>query len=208
MALFALSLPFVVNQWAYNWEQFPPLEPDQIKHFKPQALVVIGGGTENATEYLTPMTVNSRTLLRIRYAAKLARQQGLPILVSGGSVVDTEYLSEAVLMADVLEQEFKTPVAWLETQSRNTAENAQFSRHVLQSFAVNKIVLVTQAYHMPRAVSEFRKAGFVVLPAPTAYIGGYSEWTIFDFLPSATALTNSFLLAHENLGMLWYRIRY
>lgn len=207
--LLGLSLPVVVALWGRNWERFPALTTDQVKLFKPQALVVIGGGTQaHAAEYSTSMTVNSRTLLRLRYAAKLARQQGLPILVSGGRVMGLEGLSEADLMAEVLGQEFKTPAEWLETQSRDTAENARFSRKVLQRFAINRVVLVTQAYHMPRAEREFRKAGFEVLAAPTDFIGGHLEFTIFDFLPSASALMNSFLLAHENLGMLWYRIRY
>lgn len=205
--LLMLSLPIVVAQWARHWERFPPLQAGGIKLFKPQAMVVIGGGMVlNADEYPSPRTINHRTLLRIRYAAKLAREEDLPILVSGGNVMHAAGIPEARIMADVLEQEFKTPVAWLETKSRNTAENARLSGSVLGGLGINKIVLVTQAYHMPRAVMEFRKAGFQVLPAPTAFIGGASELTLFDFLPSPTALANSFLLAHEQLGMFWYRI--
>jgi uncharacterized SAM-binding protein YcdF (DUF218 family) len=203
--LLMLSLPVVVSQWARFWERFPPLEVSQIGLFKARAIVVIGGGAVlHADEYRSLQTVNYRTLLRIRYAAKLARELDLPILVSGGNVMGTEYFSEAQLMADVLEQEFNTPVAWLESKSRNTAENAQFTGRMLREFDINRILLITQAYHMPRAVLEFRKAGFEVLPAPTAFIGGHSEMTVLDFLPSAATLMNSFLLAHEGLGVLWF----
>lgn len=207
--LLLLSLPVVVSQWARSWENFSALQTEQVQPFNPQALVVIGGGAVyGAVEYQSPMTINTRTLLRIRYAAKLAREMDLPILVSGGCVLRTETVSEADLMSDVFVNEFKVPVAWRESNSRNTAENAQFSREVLQEYAINKIVLVTQAYHMPRAVHEFRKAGFDVLPAPTAFMGQASELSVFDFLPSPEALMSSYLLTHETLGMLWYRIRY
>lgn len=170
--------------------------------------MVIGGGVEyEADEYQVPMTVNIRTLLRLRYAAKLANEFDLPVLVSGGRLTGRESASEAELMTQVLEQEFKVPVAWEDGQSRNTSENARFSRERLMSQGIDAIVLVTQAYHMPRAVFEFRRAGFNVLPAPTAFIADHSKGaaalSVFDFLPSSAAWMNGYLLAHEGAGMLW-----
>ncbi|WP_446808325.1 YdcF family protein [Methylomonas sp. 2BW1-5-20] len=207
--LWLLSLPIVVNQLARLWERVPPLSVEDVREFKPEALVVIGGGLEYAApEYSGQATLHVRTLLRVRYAAKLSWELGLPILVSGGGALDPEQSSEADVMAQTLDREFKTPVAWLERYSSNTAENARFSREVLNEFGIDKIVLVTQAYHMPRAALEFRKAGFEVLPAPTAFIGHEGESRVLDWLPSPTAWANSFLLAHEMIGMLWYRIRY
>jgi len=208
-ATLLLSLPAVVGLWANVWEIYPALQKDAILAFKPEAVIVIGGGaTTTAEEYRRPQTINARSLLRIRYAAKLAREWGLPVLVSGGSLdSDNKQQSEAALMAEVLQDEFGIPTVWQESTSRHTAENAQFSHALLQKYAINKVLLVTQAYHMPRAVNEFCRAGFQVLPAPTAFISGNGHVNLFDFLPSTTALMNSFLLAHEGLGMLWYRIR-
>ncbi|MDX8127390.1 YdcF family protein [Methylomonas sp. OY6] len=207
--LWLLSLPIVVKHWAMLWERVSPLSTEAVQQFKPQALVVIGGGIEySAPEYPGQVTLHVRTLLRVRYAAKLAGELSLPILASGGGMLEPDDIPEADLMAQTLESEFKIPVAWREPRSSNTAENARFSHELLKEFGINKIVLVTQAYHMPRAALEFRKAGFEVLPAPTAFIGhaGKSRW--LDWLPSPTAWSNSFLLAHEMVGMWWYRIRY
>ncbi|WP_026601988.1 YdcF family protein [Methylomonas sp. 11b] len=207
--LWLLSLPIVVKQWALLWERIPPLSADAVQPFKPQALVVIGGGIEySAPEYPEQVTLHVRTLLRVRYAAKLAGELGLPILASGGGTLEPDDIPEAELMAQTLDNEFKTPVAWQEPRSSNTAENARFSRELLKQFGINKIVLVTQAYHMPRAALEFRKAGFEVLPAPTAFIGHAGETRLLDWLPSPSSWANSFLLAHEMIGMWWYRIRY
>ncbi|MGR8930448.1 MAG: YdcF family protein [Gammaproteobacteria bacterium] len=209
LGLFLLSLPVVINVWARLWESVPPLQAEQVKRLKPQALVVIGGGGEKgAPEYPDGLTVNVRTLLRMRYAAELAREFSLPVLASGGYFSDSDDVSESQLMAQSMENDFNVKVAWREGQSRNTAENARFSGEILLKNGVKSILLVTQAYHMPRALSEFTKTGLNVLPAPTAFIGHNTELTIIDFLPSATALMNSYLLAHEAVGCLWYAIRY
>lgn len=207
--LWLLSLPVVVNQLARFWERVPPLNAAVLDQFQAQALVVIGGGLDyGAPEYPGGITLHPRTLIRIRYAAKVAGQTGLPILVSGGGIDDTEEVTEADLMAAALDGEFKTPVAWREPNSSNTAENARFSRELLHRHGIDKIVLVTQAYHMPRAALAFRKAGFRVLPAPTAFIGSDGDTRLPDWLPSPAAWANSFLLAHEMIGMVWYQIRY
>lgn len=199
-----LSLPVVVNRWALLWERMPALNPEQIGDFKPQAIVVLGGGLDDhVTEYPSGKAPNDRTLLRIRYAAKIAKASHLPVLASGGSVFDDD-ISESQVMADVLEQEFNVPVAWREHRSRNSMENARFSYDILHQAGITRIVLVTQAFHMPRAVREFQAVGFEVLPAPTAFIGHDADVSILDYLPSASALKNSYFLAHESIGMLWY----
>jgi uncharacterized SAM-binding protein YcdF (DUF218 family) len=208
LGLLLTSMPVVVGLWADEWEQYPILQTEQLRRFKPQALVVIGGGAINdSAEYQTPMTVNTRTLLRLRYAAKLYRDTALPVLVSGGKLSDSVCSSEAELMASVLIDEFKIPVAWQESKSRNTAENAQFSFQVLKQSGIEKIVLVTQAYHMPRAAKLFQAAGFDVLPAPTASMAQSSDFTWLDFIPTSAAWMNSFLLSYENLAMSWYLFR-
>lgn len=214
--LILLSLPIVSCNLARLWERIPPLKADQIRQFKPQALVVVGGGLSKDGEYGSEFTLNERSLVRLRYAAKLAKEFSLPVLVSGGRVLNSEHkvasVSEASVMARVLTEEFSIPVAWQEQESRNTEENARFSRAILQKEGIDTIVLVTQAYHMPRTLREFTKAGFNVLPAPTAFIADFFDgplvFSVFDFLPSPVAWRDSFLLAHESLGMLWYTIRY
>lgn len=209
LLLLILSLPIVENKLALHWECIPALRTDSLQRFSPQAIVVIGGGLEHAaSEYRADWTVNARTLLRVRYAAKLARETGLPVAVSGGKPMDTAGPPEAEIMAAVLIEEFGVPVTWQEGVSRNTAENARLSRNILQQHGINRIILVTQAYHMPRAESEFRKTGFQVLPAPTAFIGRVAGFSLFDWIPSVRALEHVFLLSHESLGMLWYRLRY
>lgn len=71
-------------------------------------------------------------------------------------------------MAEILEGEFGVPVRWREELSRDTADNARFSAVMLKAAGISRIVLVTQAFHMPRAVALFEAAGLQVVAAPPA----------------------------------------
>ncbi|MDP1730137.1 MAG: YdcF family protein [Devosia sp.] len=59
----------------------------------------------------------------------------------------------------------------LETRARNTEENAQFTRQLLEPMPGEVWLLVTSAFHMPRSAALFRKAGFPVIPWPADYLG-------------------------------------
>ena len=89
-------------------------------------------------------------------------------------------------------------------RSTNTMENAAYSAQVLQEAGIRKIYLVTHAWHMPRAVLAFEKAGLEVIPAPTAFVSR-SDGQLQDFLPSASALQLTYYAIHEWLGILWYQ---
>jgi uncharacterized SAM-binding protein YcdF (DUF218 family) len=168
-----------------------------------QAIVVLSGGLAlDAPEY-GGETVGERTLIRMRYGALLARRFGLPVLVSGGRPEEAEN-SEAALMADILDREFAVKARWQEIRSRTTAENATMSAVILKEAGVNRIVLVTQAFHMPRAVRLFRSAGLEVIPAPTDFKTDSNASIAFgSLLPRISAMRNSYFALHEWLGIAW-----
>ncbi|MDD5181063.1 MAG: YdcF family protein [Gallionellaceae bacterium] len=169
------------------------------------AIVVLGGGTYfNALEYGMD-TVSGATLTRLRYAARLQRETGKPVLVTGGKPLGNS-TSEAHQMQVVLEQEFKIPVRWTEDTSDNTLENARHSYQVLQHAGIKRIYLVTHAWHMPRSVLAFQAAGFDVIPAPTAFTTRFRT-DLLSFIPSAGGLRDSSIFIHEAIGLLWYRLR-
>jgi uncharacterized SAM-binding protein YcdF (DUF218 family) len=169
------------------------------------AIVVLGGGTYfHAPEYGGD-TVGKETLERLRFAAKLQRETGKPILVTGGAPLGN-ITSEAAQMKQVLEHEFNVPVQWAEVASDNTLENAQLSRKLLKQAGISRIYLVTHAWHMPRAVLSFQASGFQVIPAPTGYTTRYQN-DLLAFLPNATALRDSRIFMHELIGMFWYQLK-
>jgi uncharacterized SAM-binding protein YcdF (DUF218 family) len=109
-------------------------------------------------------------------------------------------------MKQVLEQEFNVPVRWAESASSNTRENARLSRQLLKQAGIERVYLVTHAWHMPRAVLAFRAAGFQVIPAPTAYTTRY-RIDLLAFVPNAYALRDSRIFMHELIGICWYQLK-
>lgn len=170
------------------------------------AIVILGGGTySHAPEYAGQDTVGEQTLMRLRYGAKLQRETGKPILVTGGKPLGNR-LSEAQQMRAVLEQDFRVPVRWTEETSDNTFENAHHSFRMLQAQGVRRIYLVTHAWHMPRAADVFRRAGFEVVEAPTAFTTRYRT-DLLAFLPRADSLRDSRIFMHEVIGLVWYQLK-
>lgn len=170
----------------------------------PGAVVVLGGGMRK-TLHADPKTYqpNRRTLERLSYGASVARATALPMLVSGGPgspVAD----SEALVMARTLESAFGIKPKWIEDQSPNTAANATESALILGQAGVKRVILVTHAYHMPRAAAAFRAAGLSVLPAPHDFVSG-GDLGVGDFIPSPAAIESSWLMLHELIGLVWYR---
>lgn len=170
-----------------------------------QAIVVLGAGRiRNAPEYGMQDIPGPGALQRLRYAATLQRETGLPLLVTGGSP-DGSSESEAAIMARVLEHDFSVPVKWQEELSNNTAENAQFSSRILRAAGIHRILLVTDAMHMPRAKRVFEQAGLDAVPAPTIFISAGPR-TFDDFLPNG--LRDASYALHEWLGLAWYSVRH
>lgn len=170
-----------------------------------EAIVILGGGRRRHAPEYGGETVNRLTLERLRYGARLARDTGLPILVSGGA--PSGDAPEADLMQAALEIDFNMPVRWVERASLDTRQNAQLSAVPLNAAGVKRIVLVTHAIHMPRASAEFAAQGFDVVAAPTGWLGN-PERIEFDLglLPSASSAYSGWLAAHEWLGQLAYQL--
>jgi uncharacterized SAM-binding protein YcdF (DUF218 family) len=96
----------------------------------------------------------------------------------------------------------------LESRSRSTYENALQSARLLKDRGIRKIILVTEAAHMPRALGTFRKQGLEAVPAPCHYIStAWFERPLLGLLPAPGTLRESQGVLHEWLGMAWYRLR-
>jgi len=200
--LYVLSTQFVADGLMYVLE---PAPRDPAADPSGQAIVVLGGGTYHKAPEYGGDTVKAQTLVRLRYAARLQRVLGKPVLVTGGSP-EGSLVGEAQLMKVVLQQDFQVPVQWVEQRSHNTLENARLSYRLLKPAGIERVYLVTHAWHMPRARRAFESAGFAVIPAPTGYATRF-ELTVVDFLPKAEALGDSTRFFHEIVGIAWYYVR-
>lgn len=173
-----------------------------------QAIVVLTAGRHrNAPEYQGRDMPDYVALGRMQYAARLHRQTGLPVLTTGGIPIDARE-PEAVVMARVFRDDFRTPVQWIESRSVNTAENAFFSAQILKRAGIKRILLVTDAMHMPRSQAMFMQAGLDVVPAPTVFLSSRRSISISTFWPSAEAMRRVSYAIYEWIGIAWYRVRY
>ncbi|HEY4542683.1 MAG TPA: YdcF family protein [Noviherbaspirillum sp.] len=212
MVVGALALLLVLSTKAGARLLLAPIERMSMPLAAPaqsgaQAIVVLGGGRiENAPEYGGHDLPSHVTFPRVHYGARLQRETGLPLLTSGGRPEDASS-SEAALMARALREEYAVPVRWLEEESNNTEQNAQYSARLLHPAGIRRILLVTDALHMPRAQSAFLRAGFDVVPAPTGFLAA-GPLGPGSFIPHGEGLRRSHYAMHEWIGIFWYRVRY
>ncbi|OWW20402.1 YdcF family protein [Noviherbaspirillum denitrificans] len=173
-----------------------------------QAIVVLAAGRiADAPEYGGAEQPDYIALARLRYAARLQRETGLPILVSGGNgTEDGRFKPKALAMKRALEEEFGVPVRWVEPASANTAQNAEFSARSLKQENIRRILLVTDAMHMPRAVMAFKGEGLEVVAAPTVFFGSTMRAWLYP-LPTAENLRRTYYALYEWIGLVWYKLR-
>jgi uncharacterized SAM-binding protein YcdF (DUF218 family) len=200
VSLLLLSLP-VVERSLMRGLNTPSLAMQNTA--AAQAIVILGGGIYRATpEYGD--TLSSASLQRVRYGAVLARRFHLPILVSGGSVYGGT--AEGEVMAEVLRQELSTEVRWVEARSLDTADNAAYSAALLRSDHIDTVLLVTQDFHMHRALRECERQALNCIGAPITSTSQSSDSWIQE-LPSADAFSGSVVALRELLGLLAQRLR-
>jgi len=171
----------------------------------PAAIVVLSGDSLSSPSVPGGFTVGGLTLRRLQTAASLHRRTGLPILVTGGSV-PRHAPPLADLMAQSLRADFRVDVRWLERKSLDTWENARFTAEVLREAGVTSIYLVTDAWHMRRALLAFEPTGLRVTAAPNPLQRSLSL-TPTDFIPTTSSWMVGYFALHEWIGLVWYSIR-
>jgi len=166
------------------------------------AIVVLGGAVAPAAPGF-PAPDLGRAADRVWFAAQLYKAGKAPIvLLSGGGDPRREKTPEATAMTAFL-TDLGVPrtAIWQEPRSRSTHENArQVARWAASLPARPRLLLVTSAMHMPRALLEFRAAGLAVVPAATDYEARSTPPGVLAWLPDAEATFRSTLAFKELVG--------
>ncbi|HTP39387.1 MAG TPA: YdcF family protein [Steroidobacteraceae bacterium] len=207
LALWLLCTPWVSQRLTHALERYPPLAPAALRSAAAgaQAIVILSADVRIAEPEFGGDAPADRTLQRMLYGARVARLTGLPVMVSGGYVDSTQPI--AAVMRDFLQRDFATPVRWVEDRSRNTHENARNAAALFGPEGIRRVVLVTSALHMARAVTEFRAAGLDVIPAPCEATGPYVS-RLLAWIPNMNAARRSHDALYEALGSLVRDWRY
>jgi uncharacterized SAM-binding protein YcdF (DUF218 family) len=218
LILALLLLWLASNRWialglarSLEWQYLPPAE---IPHA--EAVVLLGGGTLPAEPPRQMVELNGSGD-RVLYAAWLYRQGKVEHILLSGGLLDWEAgkSTPAQDMASLLEMMgVPADVLWLQTESRNTFEDAVYSARLLKSKGVRSVLLVTSAWHMPRAVEFFQFQGVEVVPLPVDFTvteAGWEQLTrgdlrakVLALMPTADNLALTSHMLKERLGMLVY----
>ncbi len=202
--LFILALPWLSTTLGYSLEkQYPPTALQDIP--AADAIVVLGGGigsTKAGLPYPECYPASDRVIM----AARLYHAGKAPLILPSGS--SSAYAEKPLL------ETMRVPASAIlcEDDSRDTAENAAFTFKLLRERGCKKILLVTSAWHMPRATMLFQAEGIEIIPVGCDYEAtlAHMEADVMPLwmkLPSSAALAQSCVYLKEYLGILFYSFR-
>jgi uncharacterized SAM-binding protein YcdF (DUF218 family) len=203
--LYLASTPLVSVLLVRSAEELSSVVPSLPAPAPPGAIIVLSAEYRHNNIPGGKHTVGPLTLERLAQAAREHRASGLPILVSGGWPAHADE-PLAAMMAESLENDFHVPVKWREERSRTTYENALYSVEILRRAGVSSALLVTNSWHMARALWSFYAVGYPVVAAPlTADLSlSISPPIVF---PQVPALMGSYYALHELIGLAWHVAR-
>ncbi|MBI2353771.1 MAG: YdcF family protein [Deltaproteobacteria bacterium] len=171
-------------------------------------IVLLGGGLHDKVPDLTGSGAPSAGMMtRIVTAVRLQRRLDLPILVSGGAVFGGRTAEAPVVRRFLMDLGVPERRIILEDKSRDTMENARFSREIIRRHGFRQPLLVTSAFHMRRSLEAFRRAGVMVTPLPAGFVTSAGHTAVWaDFLPDSASLHGTATAMREYLGLLFYRL--
>jgi len=169
-------------------------------------IVALGGGMAGASpEYGGLSILSPESLQRCLYAGELALRLDLPLIYSSGNPLSPGTQEADAQAAVRLWRSMGVPARSIrvEAGSRDTWENAQFTKALAGS---GPFIVVTSAWHMPRAMLAFARAGATAVAAPTAYRSKSRPFVAYDLLPNPESMLVSAFAVHEYVGLAWYRL--
>ena len=197
----------VLNRQLEGW--YVPVQASDAP--KADAAVLLGG----ALSLPLPPRVSaelSDASDRVLYTARLYHSGRISkIIVTGGNVfkqqegvqVESWYISRLL-------QEWGIPESdiYYEGNSRNTRENAIETKKLMQRYDIRSVLLVTSAFHLPRAASTFRALDISIIPLPVDFrFVNSSQPLLLSIFPSSGALGATTHALREYLGIFVYGLR-
>ena len=203
--LLLLSVPALAHPLLGTLEwQYPPQDK------RPQdadAIVVLDAGIRFPNSVRKEAEPDFDSMRRCIHAAKLYHQgKPCPVVVTGGyrDPAGSGQTAAGVLADFLVQLGVKRSDLILEEKSLSTYENAVGCRDILEERGIHKIVLVTDATHLCRAVRCFRRQGIDVSPSGCWYQAAEFPWKVTAFLPSPGGASAFQAVFHEWAGLAWY----
>lgn len=203
--LMFLTNPFLLNQYAKRWD-IP--DTDIHKQQVYSCAIVLGGFSsedEKGEGYFNGSSDRFIQALKLKTIGKVSH-----LLVTGGNskIIPGEFRESLWVRGQLKQLNVPDSSILIESTSRNTLENALFSKRELKRKHLNPpYLLITSGFHMRRSLYTFQKAGIQVLPYSSNYIAGKSKVTVEEFVPQAEVLSKWGVYIKELIGFGIYYVK-
>ncbi len=205
--LYFFSNTFIVDEFLRSWE-VKAIQDKDLNHCS--TAVVLGGmsGWDGEYNRIQFYSSNDRLMQALRLY-KLGKVDQLLITSGSGRVFEQEEKEADFLRSYLKDIQLLDSNMYFENQSRNTHENAAFSKPILEKInRQDTILLVTSGFHMARAIRCFEAVGIPVKPYSTDRMVGNRRFDIeLMFLPNTEAHMKWATLFKEWIGISVYRFR-
>jgi uncharacterized SAM-binding protein YcdF (DUF218 family) len=184
--------------------RFPPTEVSDVPNG--DAIVTLGGSVGAPRPPRVYPDLNGAAD-RVWHAARLYQAGKAPfIIASGGTLpwMDGRFREASAMETLLTSWDVPTDSILKESSSANTYENATNTAEIVETHEFDRVLLVTSALHMRRALATFRSAGVNAVPVATDFQVVESDMTLLRLLPSAGALGGSTAAIREYVGYLVY----
>ena len=206
--LVIFSMPIISGKLiAYLESDYELIKPSKVE--PADAVVVLSGmvktiQTKNGLDYEWGEAAD-----RIFAGIDLFNSNKAPVLIlTGGKVPwsvgvpEGEYLRDVAIDLGVPKKDIL-----LTENVENTDQEAKAIKKLI-SLDNPKVILVTSAFHMPRAQLVFKASGISVIPFPVDFIIGLQKLTFMDFIPSASSFAATSFFVREMIGRTYYNLKY
>jgi uncharacterized SAM-binding protein YcdF (DUF218 family) len=172
-------------------------------NIKGDVLIMLGGGAiSDAPDIDGAGQLSGAAANRLLTTARLYHKTKLPIILSGGEVFTDSGNEALIAKRQLLALGVPEDKIIIESKSRNTEENAKYTKLLLEKYNFKQPILITSAFHMERSVRNFNTIGIHTQPYPTDYRSSpHSSAYANKFVPSAGSLSNVSIILKEYLGI-------
>jgi len=194
----------VAHLLAHSLEKRYPV-PEKVQG---DVIILLGGGINDRVPDMTGVgTPSNGMLARIVTAVRLQKRLDLPVIISGGKVYESVSNMAPIVRRFLIDLGVDSRQIMIESRSRDTFENAGYTKAICRRQGFSKPILITSALHLSRAVMLFEHVGLKVIPFPAGFTTrtdpGYA-WQ--DFRPSASSMVLLAGAIHEYLGIFYYKL--
>ncbi|HEY2580417.1 MAG TPA: YdcF family protein [Mucilaginibacter sp.] len=202
--LVIFSNPFLFDNFAKAWD----IDPASLKKSQYSCVIVLGGFSSGHGKNGFFNGTADRFIQGLKL---LETHRATHILISGGNgnLLPDNFRESTWVKTQLIDFNVPDSCILIEPSSRNTIENAAYSKTLLKNGKLQPpFLLVTSAFHMRRSLSIFKRAGIDVIPFPSNFMRGTGNFSFDEFIPDAVVLERWNTYIKEVIGVTVNNLRF